>query len=128
VLLVEGENDAADTELDVRKRNAKTLMISDKEYEQFCSRHRHLKCFVPEPNSLMASSYLILDEYMRFLDKGPGFETASPSILEVGVAKAMERITWDAKSFRDRGGMYDWSKKVNDESCRGSNGEKELEW
>ncbi|KAK4892281.1 hypothetical protein LTR28_002352, partial [Elasticomyces elasticus] len=66
----------------------------------------------------MASSYLILDEYMRFLDKGPGYETASPSILEVGVAKAMEFITWDAKSFRDRGGTYDWSKKVDDESCR----------
>ncbi|KAK4982554.1 hypothetical protein LTR66_009208 [Elasticomyces elasticus] len=128
VLLVEGENDAADTELDVRKRNAKNLMISDEEYEQFCSRHRHLKCFVPEPNNLMASSYLILDEYMRFLDKGPGYETASPSILEVGVAKAMEFITWDAKSFRDRGGTYDWSKKVDDESCRGKNSGKELEW
>ncbi|KAI1811967.1 radical S-adenosyl methionine domain-containing protein 2 [Poronia punctata] len=72
VLYVEGENDAMeeDSDQDKRKRNARDLLITDEQFEDFCRRHRQLECFVPEPNSLMASSYLILDEYMCFLDKG----------------------------------------------------------
>lgn len=59
VLLVKGENDSEKTLRDVRK-----FQISDDEYQQFCFRRQHHPYFVPEPNSLMAKSYLILDEYM----------------------------------------------------------------
>lgn len=58
----------------------------------------------------MASSYLILDEYLRFLDKGEGVEKASGSIIDVGVQKALEQVHWDEESFERRGGIYDWSK------------------
>lgn len=73
-LYVEGENDAEenDVELNKRKRNAKKLLISNEQFKVFCDKHRHLESFVPEPNSIMASSYLILDEYLCFLDKGQG--------------------------------------------------------
>ncbi|KAK7910766.1 hypothetical protein PG985_013247 [Apiospora marii] len=112
VLYVEGENDAAegDARLNKRKRNAKKLLISDEQFGVFCSKHRHLDCFIPEPNSVMASSYLLLDEYLCFLDKGAGVEKQSSSILEVGVQKALSQVYWDQKAFKERGGIFEWSK------------------
>jgi radical S-adenosyl methionine domain-containing protein 2 len=85
VLFVEDKNDAsvADTKQDTRKRDAKDLLITTEQWKVFCKKHQHLKSFVPESNDLMASSYLILDEYMCFLDKGKGKEKQSRSILDV---------------------------------------------
>ncbi len=57
VLKVTGENDSDKTLRDVRR-----FEISDDEFATFCDRHKHLKCFVPESNRLMANSYLLLDE------------------------------------------------------------------
>ena len=129
VLFVEDENDAStsETAVDQRKRDARALLISDEQFEIFCGKHRHLEAFVPEPNDLMASSYLILDEFLCFLDKGSGKERQSRSILDVGVAKALEEIKFDKEAFVKRGGMYEWSKEVNDEGC-GTVESKELEW
>ncbi|KAJ7073004.1 hypothetical protein C8F01DRAFT_961278, partial [Mycena amicta] len=137
VLLVEGENDTKFEEgpeslTDKRKRDARKLLISDDQFRTFCDAHKHLPFFVPEPNTLMASSYLILDEYMCFLDKGSGREKQSRSILEVGVQAALEEVRWDQDAFRARGGMYDWSKDVQegndaeDVGCGSAN--KALEW
>ncbi|KAJ6463989.1 hypothetical protein C8R45DRAFT_770134, partial [Mycena sanguinolenta] len=118
VLLVEGENDSGgggtDIALDKRKRDARKLLISDEQFGAFHARHEHLACFVPEPNSLMASSYLILDEYLCFLDKGSGCEKQSRSILDVGVQAALDEVRWDQDAFQARGGMYEWSKDVQD--------------
>ncbi|KAJ7190864.1 hypothetical protein GGX14DRAFT_537961 [Mycena pura] len=128
VLLVEGENDEDDETLDKRKRNVRKLLISDEQFRTFCDRHQHLACFVPESNSLMASSYLILDEYMCFLDKGSGRETQSRCILDVGVQAALDEVRWDQNVFRVRGGMYDWSKDSRDAVGCGAVNSKELEW
>lgn len=102
VLIVAGENDSDDT-----LRNAHKLVISDDEFNQFCQRHRGQKCLVPEPNRLMAKSYLILDEYMRFLDRDG--KQPSRSILEVGVEEALKAVYWDEAAFVERGGIYDWA-------------------
>jgi radical S-adenosyl methionine domain-containing protein 2 len=128
VLFVEDENDAStsDTVLGERKRDARALLISSEQFEVFCGKHRHLDAFVPEPNDLMASSYLILDEFLCFLDKGSGRERQSRSILDVGVAKALE-IKFDKEAFVKRGGLYAWSKEVGEEGC-GSAEVKGLEW
>jgi len=106
VLMVAGENDSTRTLRDVRK-----FMISDQEFEQFCKRHQHQASFVPEPNHLMSKSYLILDEYMRFLDRDG--RQPSPSILHVGVEEALSHVYWDESSFVKRGGIYDWSRHGN---------------
>ena len=63
-------------------------MITNEQYDQFCQRHKHQKAFVAEPNHLMAKSYLILDEYMRFLDRDG--RKPSPSILSVDVEEALK--------------------------------------
>ncbi|KAK7965923.1 uncharacterized protein PG986_000200 [Apiospora aurea] len=137
VLYVEGENDAAegDTRLNKRKRNAKKLLISAEQFETFCSKHRHLDCFIPEPNSVMASSYLLLDEYLCFLDKGSGVEKQSSSILDVGVQKALSEVYWDQKAFKERGGIFEWSKDAlggrdmdADGGCGAAADKKDLDW
>ncbi|KAL8644518.1 MAG: hypothetical protein Q9210_007216, partial [Variospora velana] len=97
VLVVPGENDSSAT-----LRNAQRFVISDEDYGSFCEKHEHQKSFVPESNAVMKSSYLILDEYMRFLNKG--VKEATKSILEVGVPAAMDNVYWDDESFARRGG------------------------
>ena len=130
VLEVQDENDAsnAETELDKRKRNAKRFVITDEQFFSFCANHQHLKCFVPESNELMASSYLILDEYLCFLDKGDGKEKQSSCILEVGVGQALKEVYWDENAFKVRGGVYNWSKKLSSGGGCGFEVEQGLEW
>ena len=77
----------------------------------------------------MASSYLLLDEYMCFLDKGEGMITKSESILKVGVQKAMGQVVWDKASFLDRGGIYDWGRlDMAQEGGCGSGSNDKLQW
>ncbi|PYI35249.1 radical SAM enzyme [Aspergillus indologenus CBS 114.80] len=117
VLLVAGENDS-----ERRLRDARRFLIRDEEFAHFCDVHRGQRALVPESNALMAKSYLILDEYLRFLDRD-GREP-SPSILEVGVQRALESVYWDEKSFVSRGGMYDWSR--DPKPC--SDTHRDLDW
>ena len=102
VLLVKGENEGINGEL----RDVSSFQITNEEFEQFKKRHEEIECMVPESNDSMKSSYLILDEYMRFLDKGDGEETHSESILKVGVQKALESIYYDENEFKKRKGDY----------------------
>lgn len=102
VLIVPEENGSEKT-----LRDAREFLITDEQWRFFCDRHKHHKCFVPEGNDVMASSYLLLDEYLCFLNKGVKEKTKS--ILEVGVEKAMEGVYWDEDGFIDRGGIYPWS-------------------
>ncbi|KAL8661078.1 MAG: hypothetical protein Q9202_005951 [Teloschistes flavicans] len=104
VLIVPGENDSKET-----LRNAQKFKITDEEYQFFCNRHEHQKSLVPESNEVMKSSYLILDEYMRFLNKG--VKEPTRSILEIGVPAAMDDVYWDDENFARRGGEYDWKKE-----------------
>ncbi|XP_077166365.1 S-adenosylmethionine-dependent nucleotide dehydratase RSAD2 isoform X2 [Paroedura picta] len=58
----------------------------------------------------MRDSYLILDEYMRFLNCTNGRKEPSRSILDVGVENAIQFSGFDEKMFFKRGGKYTWSK------------------
>ncbi|KAH6953556.1 hypothetical protein DER45DRAFT_576056 [Fusarium avenaceum] len=123
-LLVAGEN-----EDETRLRDARTFLVTEEQWKTFCDRHKHLPCYVPEDNNSMASSYLLLDEDMCFLNKGEGMMTKSESILKVGVERAMEQVVWDKTSFVDRGGIYDWGRSdmVKDSGCSGGKS-KDLQW
>ena len=61
----------------------------------------------------MRSSYLILDEYMCFLNKEKG--TNSRSLLEVGVQKLLEEVKWDGQAFVERGGLYEWTRESEED-------------
>jgi len=105
VLVDESENNHAEALRDVTP-----FLITDEEFASFIQRHRKQLCLVEEPNDVMRSSYLILDEYMRFLSK-EGDYYVSPSILDVGVREALDVTTWRQDRFLTRRGIYDWSKK-----------------
>lgn len=121
VLSVDGEN-----ENETRLRDVRSLLITDEQFEAFCRRHAGQKCFVPEGNRVMKNSYLILDEYMRFLDRtGRG---ASGSILDVGVQEALGQVVWDEEAFRERGGVFDWGREGTGEETKCGTKREELEW
>ena len=120
-LIVKTENDGSSNSM----RDASRFLISDSQYDEFIKRHSDQKCLIKETNELMKSSYLILDEYMRFLDKGDDEKyVISESILDVGVDKALEQIHWNEEAFADRQGEYDWSR----ETYTDCSSDKNLEW
>lgn len=109
-LLIDGENMGGEKNL----RDARPLVITDEQFREFCQRHQHLSCLVPESNLAMRNSYLILDERMRFLDCTQGRKDPSPSILDVGVETALNRSGFDEAMFFERGGQYKWTKDAVD--------------
>uniref|UniRef100_A0A8D2QKE1 S-adenosylmethionine-dependent nucleotide dehydratase RSAD2 n=1 Tax=Zonotrichia albicollis TaxID=44394 RepID=A0A8D2QKE1_ZONAL len=104
-LLIEGENSGEDA-----LREAEKFVISDEDFDRFLDRHKNVSCLVPESNQKMRDSYLILDEYMRFLNCRNGRKEPSKSILDVGVEAAIKFSGFDEKMFLKRGGKYVWSK------------------
>jgi len=107
-LLLTGENVGAEA-----KRNAKSFVVSDGDFQRFLERHADLSP-IAESNADMRDSYLILDERMRFLDCTQGGKTPSQSILDVGVASAISRSGHDEAAFIRRKGIYAWSKEPRD--------------
>lgn len=96
---------------EIAKRNCSKFLITDEEFENFCQRHQHLPCFVPESNVLMKSSYIILDEYLRFLSKGDVYKE-SASILDVDDIDSLLLSTdYEHNTFIERGGVYEWAKE-----------------
>ncbi|XP_066964435.1 S-adenosylmethionine-dependent nucleotide dehydratase RSAD2-like [Macrobrachium rosenbergii] len=102
-LLIDGENAGEEA-----IRHAEEFVISDEEFQTFLERHKEVPCLVPESNEAMRYSYLILDEYMRFLDGGS--KQPSKSILDVGVENTINFSAFDENMFLKRGGKYKWSK------------------
>lgn len=104
-LVLDGENAGADA-----LRDASRYCITDALFEEFVRRHADVAVIVPEDNTRMRDSYLILDEYMRFLDCTGGQKVPSASLLDVGVDHALRRSGFDERAFHERGGVYVWSK------------------
>ncbi|XP_030051014.1 S-adenosylmethionine-dependent nucleotide dehydratase RSAD2 [Microcaecilia unicolor] len=104
-LIIEGENSGEEA-----LRQAERFIISDEEFNLFLERHKGISCLVPESNQKMRDSYLILDEYMRFLNCRNGRKDPSKSILDIGVENAIKFSGFDEKMFLQRGGRYVWSK------------------
>ena len=92
-------------------RQVEPFLVTKEEWDLFLHTHRDIECLVREDNENMRNSYLILDEYMRFLDNSNGRKDPSLSILDVGVQAAINKAGFDEKMFLKRGGKYEWSKK-----------------
>ena len=59
-LIIEGENAGPEA-----KRNAENFVITNDQFNGFLQRHASVPQLVPESNTMMRNSYLILDEYVR---------------------------------------------------------------
>ena len=119
-LLIDGENVGPE-----KLRDAEPFYITEEKFQSFVNRHS--SCSPPptvEDNDTMRSSYLILDEEMRFLDCSGGAKEPGPSILDVGVQVAMRNCHFDDEALMRRDGIYDWTRS----SCSSSPTGAELEW
>lgn len=108
-LLLDGENAGEDA-----LRDAARFCITGEQFDGFLRRHEAAgvgAVMVPEGNDAMRDSYLILDEYMRFLNCRNGKKEPSASLLDVGVRQALLGSGFDERAFRERGGVYVWSKR-----------------
>ncbi|VEU35606.1 unnamed protein product [Pseudo-nitzschia multistriata] len=116
VLVLEGENAGAGD-----LRDARELRVTDDEYQAFVDRHRpsfSSDVLIPESNAVMQNSYLLLDEDLRFLDCSAGGKVPSASILEVGVETALRQAGFDADMFRQRGGVFEWTRDRSGDAPR----------
>lgn len=102
VLPIIGQNDVKVNE----------FLISSNDFNQFLENNRTKSdnkiVSVPETNSQMMGSYVMVDPAGRFFNNATGKHYYSNPILEVGCKNALEQMTYDALKFEERGGFYDW--------------------
>ena len=110
-------------------RDVTPLLVSNKQFNHFIDinvkKLKNSMIMKVEDNTLMKTSYLIIDEFGRFLDCSMGSKTPTESILDIGVEKAYSQLVngpglgFDLELFIKRDGLYnkdifggksDWSK------------------
>ncbi len=99
VLSIMGEND----------KNIERYAISGDEFKSFLQRHKHVSYLVPEDNSEMTGSYVMVDPAGRFYNNENGSYAYSQPILDVGAQQAIQEMNYDLDKFLERGGLYQWS-------------------
>lgn len=99
-LPVEGQND----------EHIDEFTITDSEFERYVGRHRRVESggikVVPENNTLMTGSYVMVDPHGCFFDNTKGRHFYSEPIMEVGVMAALKGVTIHTHRFDERGGNY----------------------
>lgn len=101
VLPVDGQND----------QHFQNFSISEEEFSSFLHINAKAKMFttvVPEDNSLMRASYVMVDPAGRFFDNTNGGHRYSSKILEVGVFDALNDVCLSREKFIRRDGLYNW--------------------
>jgi radical S-adenosyl methionine domain-containing protein 2 len=105
------------------KNMIKDLLITEEDFNKYLDRNRkglvNKEVLVPESNELMRSSYLLVDEFGRFLDTSTGGKLPTRGILEIGLVEALNELNsssgkgFDKDSFYKRGGYYpeNWNKE-----------------
>ena len=87
-------------------------LVTPEEFAAYVVRNRCVEdlgiAVVPEDNSLMTGSYVMVDPAGRFFDNTAGVHAYSQPINEVGVDVALREVSVDAGRFLLRDGLYDW--------------------
>ena len=101
VLPIAGQNDL----------NIFDFTISNEKFQKFIDAHNSLQLattIVPETNTQMKGSYVMVDPAGRFFDNANGKHNYSKPILEIGSRLAIQQMNYDFLKFVSRGGIYDW--------------------
>ena len=98
VLRIEGEND----------HTFPDFSITASQYKSFLHRHQVCSQLVPEENTAMIGSYVMVNPAGQFYNNLDGLIQRGPSIAEVGCARALRGMEYSTQKFLDRGGMYSW--------------------
>lgn len=86
------------------------LLVTRDKFDAFIQRHEGQNALIPEPNTVMQNSYLLLDEESRFLDCSWNGKIPSQPMLEVGLDRALSQAGFGHKMFQDRGGIFEWTR------------------
>ena len=109
----------------IRQRDPSRLLTWASRYGAgaVCDRHADVPGLVKESNDLMRNSYLILDEYMRFLNCAGGGKEPTVAILD-DLPTALLQANFSRADFEARGGNYPdtWTRD------RADTGTGDLEW
>lgn len=87
------------------------LIITNLEFDNYIRANSRLCSgieLVPENNTEMSGSYLMIDPAGRFFDNTKGFHSYSKPIIETSVGAAMKQISSDYSKFIERKGLYIW--------------------
>ncbi|NHM04084.1 viperin family antiviral radical SAM protein [Flavobacterium celericrescens] len=91
------------------------FLISENDFNQFLENNRtkanNKIVSVPETNTQMKGSYVMVDPAGRFFNNATGKHYYSNPILEVGCENALQQMNYDVLKFEERGGLYDWKNK-----------------
>ena len=98
VLPIKGQNDEGIQE----------MAITDSEFQIFVNNHKSINCMIPENNTAMRSSYVMLDPAGRFFNNADQTHKYSQPILEVGATRALNEMNYDYSKFVARKGIYNW--------------------
>lgn len=91
----------------------KTLEITKETFESFIENNKIESTkieIVPENNSQMKGSYVMVDPAGRFFINTNGKYQYSQPILDIGCKNALMEMDYDKEKFKERGGLYDWVK------------------
>lgn len=105
-LLIDGENAGPHA-----LANGESMVVSEEEFDQFVSRHVDIPQLVPENNTTMRNSYIIMDEDLCLLDNSQGSKRQTVSVLN-DVHEALTECGFDADAFRKRSGEWITEKVV----------------
>lgn len=100
VLPIQGQNDI----------KVDNLVITQEAFNYFLEQHKNVSVMIPESNSAIKGSYVMVDPAGRFFDNAQGKHNYSRPIQEVGVNNALLSVNYDASKFVKRGGLYNWDK------------------
>jgi hypothetical protein len=105
VLPLEGENCGSGA-----RRSVTGLLVEDDKYWAYIQKNRgglsDPSVLIAEPNEIMISSYVVLDEAARFLDSSSGGKAPTESILDVGVERAAAQLLCGAGGGHDKASYY----------------------
>jgi len=105
ILKIQGENDHIYDD----------ISITDKEFSQFLSRHKSVKCLVPEDNNAMLGSYIMLDPEGRIYQNFSGVYKRGRPIQSIGLAASLSESGGFAEDkFHTRLGSYDLDFAIQD--------------
>jgi radical S-adenosyl methionine domain-containing protein 2 len=102
VLPIVGQNDT----------NIDEFKITTSQFNHFLETHQQVKNnMIPESNTAIKGSYVMVDPAGRFFDNAQGTHNYSKPILEIGVAEAIKAMDYDLDKFLKRGGKYKWGRE-----------------
>jgi radical S-adenosyl methionine domain-containing protein 2 len=93
-------------------QNYNEIKITRMQYNDFIRKNKEILNpiteLVLEDDDLIRGSYYMIDPLGRFFDSTKGFHSYSKPILDIGLVKAINQVSFSERKFLERGGSYEF--------------------